>query len=121
MNKRALVVEDDPDIVELVEHYLAADGWTVESSGRGREALQKARSGSYQLLVLDLQLPDLDGLSICAEVRRDPRTVHLPIVMLTARGDEIDRVVGLEGGADDYIVKPFSPPSFLRGRPQKLQ
>jgi len=113
MNKRALVVEDDPDIVELVEHYLAADGWTVESSGRGREALQKARSGNYQLLVLDLQLPDLDGLSICAEVRRDPRTVHLPIVMLTARGDEIDRVVGLEGGADDYIVKPFSPKELV--------
>jgi DNA-binding response OmpR family regulator len=113
MNKRALVVEDDPDIVELVEHYLSADGWTVESSGRGREALQKARSGNYQLLLLDLQLPDLDGLSICAEVRRDPRTVHLPIVMLTARGDETDRVVGLEGGADDYIVKPFSPKEMV--------
>ena len=111
--KRALVVEDDPDIVELVEHYLAADGWTVESSTRGREALQKARSGSYQLLVLDLQLPDLDGLSICAEVRRDPRTLHLPIVMLTARGDETDRIVGLEGGADDYIVKPFSPKELV--------
>src|SRR6185503_15878075 len=76
-------------------------------------ALERARSGSYQLLVLDLQLPDLDGLSICAEVRRDPRTVHLPIVMLTARGDEIDRVVGLEGGADDYIVKPFSPKELV--------
>jgi DNA-binding response OmpR family regulator len=113
MNKRALVVEDDPDIVELVEHYLAADGWTVESSGHGREALQKARSGGYQLIVLDLQLPDLDGLSICAELRRDPRTVHLPIVMLTARGDETDRVVGLEAGADDYIVKPFSPKELV--------
>ena len=111
--KRALVVEDDPDIVELVSHYLAADGRAVESSGRGREALQKARSGSYQLLVLDLQLPDLDGLSICAELRRDPRTVHLPIVMLTARGDETDRVVGLEGGADDYVVKPFSPKELV--------
>jgi two-component system alkaline phosphatase synthesis response regulator PhoP len=111
--KRALVVEDDPDIVELVEHYLARDGWTVESSGRGREALRKARSGSYQLLVLDLQLPDLDGLSICTELRRDPRTVHLPIVMLTARGDETDRIVGLEGGADDYIVKPFSPKELV--------
>jgi len=109
MARRALVVEDDPDIVELVEHYLARDGWDVDSSGRGRDALRKARSGSYQLLVLDLQLPDLDGLSICAEVRRDPKTVHLPIVMLTARGDETDRIVGLEGGADDYIVKPFSP------------
>ena len=113
MGRRALVVEDDPDIVELVEHYLARDGWTVDSSGRGREALRKARSGQYQLLVLDLQLPDLDGLSICAEVRRDPRTVHLPIVMLTARGDETDRIVGLEGGADDYIVKPFSPKELV--------
>ena len=113
MSKRALVVEDDPDIVELVQHYLTADGWIVESSGRGREALQKARSGGYQLLLLDLQLPDLDGLSICAEVRRDPRTLHLPIVMLTARGDETDRVVGLEGGADDYIVKPFSPKELV--------
>jgi two-component system, OmpR family, alkaline phosphatase synthesis response regulator PhoP len=111
--RRALVVEDDPDIVELVEHYLKGDGWTVDSSGRGREALRKARSGDYQLLVLDLQLPDLDGLSICAEVRRDPRTADLPIVMLTARGDETDRIVGLEGGADDYIVKPFSPKELV--------
>ena len=113
MARRALVVEDDPDIVELVEHYLAGDGWTVDSSGRGREALRKARSGHYQLLILDLQLPDLDGLSICAEVRRDPKTVDLPIVMLTARGDETDRIVGLEGGADDYIVKPFSPKELV--------
>ena len=111
--KRALVVEDDPDIVELVEHYLKGDGWSVDSSGRGREALRKARSGDYQLLVLDLQLPDLDGLSICAEVRRDPKTMDLPIVMLTARGDETDRIVGLEGGADDYIVKPFSPKELV--------
>jgi two-component system alkaline phosphatase synthesis response regulator PhoP len=113
MARRALVVEDDPDIVELVEHYLARDGWEVDSSGRGRDALRRARSGGYQLLVLDLQLPDLDGLSICAEVRRDPKTVHLPIVMLTARGDETDRIVGLEGGADDYIVKPFSPKELV--------
>ena len=113
MGRRAQVVEDDPDIVELVEHYLARDGWTVDSSGRGLEALRKARSGQYQLLVLDLQLPDLDGLSIFAEVRRDPRTVHLPIVLLTARGDETDRIVGLEGGADDYIVKPFSPKELV--------
>ena len=113
MARRALVVEDDPDIVELVAHYLTGDGWTVDSSGHGREALRRARSGDYQLLVLDLQLPDLDGLSICAEVRRDPRTEHLPIVMLTARGDETDRIVGLEGGADDYIVKPFSPKELV--------
>jgi len=113
MARRALVVEDDPDVVELVAHYLSGDGWTVDSSGGGREALRRARSGDYQLLVLDLQLPDIDGLSICAEVRRDPRTADIAIVMLTARGDETDRIVGLEGGADDYIVKPFSPKELV--------
>ncbi len=110
---RALVVEDDPDIVELLAHYLSADGWTVESLGDGRRALERVRGGGYELLVLDLQLPGLDGLSLCQEVRRDPRTRHLPVVMLTARGDEADRIVGLEIGADDYMVKPFSPKELV--------
>ena len=106
---RALVVEDDPDIVELLVHYLSADGWVVDAVGDGRRGLERARSGHYQVLVLDVQLPGLDGLALCQEVRRDPRTRHLPVVMLTARGDEADRIVGLEIGADDYVVKPFSP------------
>lgn len=110
---RALVVEDDPDIVELLAHYLSADGWAVESLGDGRRALERVRGGGYELLVLDLQLPGLDGLSLCQEVRRDPRTRHLPVVMLTARGDEADRIVGLEIGADDYMVKPFSPKELV--------
>jgi DNA-binding response OmpR family regulator len=107
--RRALVVEDDPDIVELVSLYLARDGWSVDTTGDGRAALQRLRGGGYELVVLDLQLPGLDGLSVCSEIRRDPALRSLPVVVITARGDEADRIVGLELGADDYLVKPFSP------------
>ena len=113
MSRRALVVEDDPDIVELLTHYLTAEGWTIDATADGRKALDRIRSESYQLLILDLQLPGLDGLSLCAEVRRDRRTHEIPVVMLTARGDEADRIVGLEMGADDYVVKPFSPKELV--------
>jgi two-component system alkaline phosphatase synthesis response regulator PhoP len=111
--RRVLVVEDDPDIVELVSHYLAAEGFTLESSSDGREALARLETGTYQLLVLDLQLPGMDGLTLLSELRRRPATRGLPVVMLTARGDLADRVVGLELGADDYIVKPFSPKELV--------
>jgi DNA-binding response OmpR family regulator len=111
--RKALVVEDDPDIVELLVHYLRGDGFAVDSVGDGRKALDRIRRESYDLLVLDLQLPGLDGLSLCAEVRRDKRTRDIPVVMLTARGDEADRIVGLEMGADDYVVKPFSPKELV--------
>jgi two-component system alkaline phosphatase synthesis response regulator PhoP len=111
--KRALVVEDDPDIVELLTHYLAQQGWIVEASDDGREALARIKGNGYELLILDVQLPGIDGLALCNEVRQDPRTRHLPLVILTARGDEADRIVGLEMGADDYVVKPFSPKELL--------
>jgi DNA-binding response OmpR family regulator len=111
--KKALVVEDDPDIVELLVHYLRAEGFLVDALGDGKRALDRIRIESYDLLVLDLQLPGLDGLSLCAEVRRDKRTRDVPVVMLTARGDEADRIVGLEMGADDYVVKPFSPKELV--------
>ena len=111
--RKALVVEDDPDIVELLVHYLRAEGFAVDSLGDGKKALDRLRMESYDLLVLDLQLPGLDGLSLCAEVRRDKRTRDVPVVMLTARGDEADRIVGLEMGADDYVVKPFSPKELV--------
>jgi DNA-binding response OmpR family regulator len=111
--RRALVVEDDPDIVELLVHYLTKDGFSVDAVADGRKALDRIRAESYQLLVLDLQLPGMDGLALCAEVRHDPRTREIPVVMLTARGDEADRIVGLEMGADDYIVKPFSPKELV--------
>ena len=111
--RKALVVEDDADIVELVSLYLGKDGWDVESVADGRRALEKVRRGSYQLIILDIQLPGMDGLSVCAELRRDRASASVPLVMLTARGDESDRVVGLEMGADDYVVKPFSPKELL--------
>jgi two-component system, OmpR family, alkaline phosphatase synthesis response regulator PhoP len=113
VSKRALVVEDDPDIVELVSLYLGRDGWTVDALPDGRRALDALRRGGYQLVVLDLQLPGLDGLSLCSELRRDRATRDVPVVMLTARGDEADRIVGLEMGADDYVVKPFSPKELV--------
>ena len=111
--KKALVVEDDPDIVELIAHYLRAEGFEVEAASDGRAGLDRLRAGSFQVVVLDLQLPGMDGLSLCAEIRRDKRTRSLPVIMLTARGDEADRIVGLEVGADDYVVKPFSPKELV--------
>ena len=111
--KKALVVEDDPDIVELIDHYLRVEGFEVEALGDGRQALERLRAGGHDVVILDLQLPGLDGLSLCAELRRDKRTRSLPVIMLTARGDEADRVVGLEVGADDYVVKPFSPKELV--------
>src|SRR5689334_16529863 len=111
--RRALIVEDEADIVELLTHYLKADGWSVASAGDGKAALDRLRRESFELLVLDIQMPGVDGLAVCAAVRADPRTQGIPVVMLTARGDETDRILGLEMGADDYIVKPFSPKELL--------
>jgi two-component system, OmpR family, alkaline phosphatase synthesis response regulator PhoP len=113
VTRHALVVEDDPDIVELVSHYLAKDGWEVEAVGDGRAALERIRRASYRLIVLDIQLPEVDGLALCAEVRRSEASRGAAVIMLTARGDETDRVVGLEMGADDYVVKPFSPKELV--------
>lgn len=111
--RRVLVVEDDPDIVELISHYLEGDGFKVAVLGDGQEALQRLRQEAFDLLILDLQLPSLDGLTLCATLRRDPRTERLPVIMLTAMADESDRIVGLEIGADDYVVKPFSPKELV--------
>jgi DNA-binding response OmpR family regulator len=111
--RRALIVEDDPDIVELLTHYLQTDGWSVNVAGDGRSAIERLKKDTFALLVLDLQIPVVDGLAVCAAVRADPRTQDLAVVMLTARGDETDRVLGLEMGADDYVVKPFSPKELL--------
>jgi two-component system, OmpR family, alkaline phosphatase synthesis response regulator PhoP len=111
--RRALVVEDDPDIVELLSHYLQSDGWTVAVAGDGRAAIDRLKKDAFELLLLDLQIPGIDGLAVCAAVRAEARTRDLAVVMLTARGDETDRVLGLEMGADDYVVKPFSPKELL--------
>ena len=106
---RVLVVEDDPDIAQLVAHYLTKAGFGADVVSTGRDALAAISTRSHDLLVLDLMLPQVDGLEICRAVRSNDATANLPIIMLTARADESDRIVGLELGADDYLAKPFSP------------
>jgi DNA-binding response OmpR family regulator len=104
---RVLVVEDDPHIRELVELHLQLEGLTVVAIGDGNEALGRARAESFELIVLDLMLPGLDGVTVCRAIRRDSRNTDAPILMLTARRDESDKVLGLDSGADDYLTKPF--------------
>ena len=113
MPDRVLIVEDDPDIRELLAFHLGREGFDVATCRTGAEALQHIRMSPPDLVLLDLMLPEVDGLEVCRRLRREARTASLPIVMVTARGDEIDRVVGLELGADDYIVKPFSPKEVM--------
>jgi two-component system alkaline phosphatase synthesis response regulator PhoP len=107
--KRVLVIEDDKDIVELVRYNLEKDGYQIMASSDGAMGLAQIRKAPPDLLILDLMLPKLSGLEICKEVRKDVGLNRLPILILTAKGEEADRVVGLELGADDYVTKPFSP------------
>jgi phosphate regulon transcriptional regulator PhoB len=107
--KRILIIEDDKDIVELVRYNLEKEGFRVSAAEDGDSGLAQAKKSPPDLIVLDLMLPKLPGLEICREIRRDPKLPRLPILVLTARGEEADRVVGLEMGADDYVTKPFSP------------
>lgn len=109
MKPKILVVDDEPDAVELIAFNLQAAGFEVVTAADGAEALRKTRSHAPKLVVLDLMLPEVDGLEVCKLLRRDPATAGIPILMLTARASEVDRVVGLELGADDYVTKPFSP------------
>jgi phosphate regulon transcriptional regulator PhoB len=111
--KRILIIEDDRDIVELVRYNLANEGFQVSSAHDGSTGLSTLKKTPPDLLLLDLMLPKLSGLEICREIRRDDSLNRLPILMLTARGEEADRVVGLEMGADDYVTKPFSPRELL--------
>ena len=104
-----LVIDDEPDAVELIEFNLKDAGFEVITAVDGAEALKKARRVLPQLILLDVMLPEVDGLEVCKILRRDPNTAAIPIIMLTAKAGEIDRVLGLELGADDYITKPFSP------------
>jgi two-component system alkaline phosphatase synthesis response regulator PhoP len=109
MQTRILVVEDDPDIAELVARYLDKAGFVSERAASGREALKAITTRPPDLLVLDLMLPHVDGLEVCRIVRGNEATAAMPIIMLTARAEESERIVGLELGADDYLAKPFSP------------
>lgn len=106
--RRVLVVEDDPDILELLRFNLQQEGYTVVTAVDGATALEKARKQTPDLVVLDLALPGLPGLEVCRKLREDPVLRRVPVIMVTAKADEADRVVGLELGADDYVTKPFS-------------
>jgi two-component system alkaline phosphatase synthesis response regulator PhoP len=106
---RVLVVDDEPDIVELVAANLRKEGFEVQGAGDGARALSLVREEPFDVVVLDLMLPDVQGLEVCRALRRDPKTAALPLIMLTARGEEIDKLIGFEVGADDYVTKPFSP------------
>ena len=110
---RILVVDDEPDAIELIRFNLKASGYEVLTAEDGEEALAKARKFSPDMILLDVMLPELDGLEVCKILRRDPATASLPIIMLTAKASEIDRVLGLEFGADDYVTKPFSPRELM--------
>ena len=109
MATRVLVVEDDPDIAELVGRYLDKAGFVSTRVSSGRDALDSVRARPPELIVLDRMLPHVDGLEVCRQLRANSATASIPIIMLTARAEESDRIVGLELGADDYITKPFSP------------
>ena len=111
--KKMLVVDDEPDIVELVTYNLKKEGFDVSSAFDGEEALDKIRKEKFDFVILDLMLPGIQGMEICRIMRSDPATKNMPILMLTAKGEEIDKILGLEMGADDYMTKPFSPRELL--------
>lgn len=110
---KIFIIEDDPDILELVQYNLEKDGFTVETATNGESGLRDVAKSKPDLLILDLMLPGMDGLEVCRRLRRLPQTAVLPVIMLTAKGEESDVIVGLEIGADDYMVKPFSPKELI--------
>jgi two-component system alkaline phosphatase synthesis response regulator PhoP len=109
LRHKVLVVEDESDIRELIRYNLAQEGFAVEEAADGAEAFERIARRSPDLVLLDLMLPRIPGLELCRRLRAQTQTARLPIIVLTAKGSEVDRVLGLEMGADDYIVKPFSP------------
>jgi DNA-binding response OmpR family regulator len=111
--KKILIVEDEKDIVQLVKHYFEKEGFRVKTAATGVEGLKAAKADHPDLIVLDLMLPELDGLEVCKRLRADLSSASLPIIMLTAKAEESDTVIGLELGADDYVTKPFSPKALV--------
>ena len=111
--KNILIVEDEADIAQLVKHYLEKDGFRVDIAKTGGEALKLIKSEHPDLVILDLMLPEISGIEVCKKVRVAPDTALLPIIMLTAKAEESDLIVGLELGADDYVTKPFSPKALV--------
>ncbi|MDH4152516.1 MAG: response regulator transcription factor [Nitrospira sp.] len=112
-SKKILIVEDEPEIAQLVTHYFEKEGFRTTTTLNGFEAIKKVKEDKPDLVVLDLMLPELDGLEVCKRLRATPNTAMLPIIMLTAKAEESDTIVGLELGADDYVTKPFSPKTLV--------
>jgi two-component system alkaline phosphatase synthesis response regulator PhoP len=113
MKKKILVIEDDKDIVELLRHYMEKENFVLRSASDGFSGLKMARAENFDLIILDIMLPEMDGFEVCKELRKDKKTESVPLIMLTAKTEETDKVVGLELGADDYVTKPFSPKELL--------
>jgi len=111
--KKVLIVEDEKDILQLVKLYLEKEGYRTVTASTGSEGLAQVRTEKPDLIVLDLMLPEIDGLEICKRLRSAPETAMLPIIMLTAKAEESDTIIGLELGADDYVTKPFSPKTLV--------
>lgn len=110
---KILIVEDEKDILELVQYNLEKEGYFVIPAASGEQALELLKRDPVQLIILDLMLPGIDGLEICKMIKQEPKTQNIPIIMLTAKSEESDMVIGLQLGADDYITKPFSPKVLL--------
>lgn len=121
---RILVVDDEKNIVELIKFNLEREGFQVAAAYDGLEALRQVKLQKPDLIVLDVMLPLMDGLEVCRQLNRDPETRNIPVIMLSARGDELDKILGLEIGADDYVTKPFSPRELvarIKARLRRLQ
>lgn len=108
-NKKILIVEDEPDIRDLIHYNFTKQGFLADTAGSGTEALEKIRNMKHDLILLDLMLPGIDGIELCRILKSDAKLSDIPVIMLTARSEEIDKVLGFELGADDYVTKPFSP------------
>ncbi|MBU2102685.1 MAG: response regulator transcription factor [Candidatus Omnitrophota bacterium] len=113
MKEKILIVEDEKDIVKMLEYNLAKEGFKTLVAGDGEEALEVAGQAHPNLILLDLMLPELDGIEVCKILKRNVKTSRIPIIMLTAKSQETDKIVGLELGADDYVTKPFSPKELI--------
>ncbi len=113
MKAKILAVDDEKDILELLSYNLQKEGFDISVSTRGEDALKRIKTGAYDLLILDLMLPGIQGMELCRMLKSSAETSSLPIIMLTAKSEEPDKVLGLETGADDYITKPFSPRELI--------
>ncbi|NLW59374.1 MAG: response regulator transcription factor [Firmicutes bacterium] len=111
--ERILIIEDEPNIIELVTYNLEKEGWLVSKAQTGEEGWEKIQAEHPDLILLDLMLPGIDGMEICRRTRQNKLTRDIPIIILTAKAEEADRVLGLESGADDYVTKPFSPRELI--------